>query len=104
MSEINDNNLDIINYRLSSIEKELKELKELLITVPLLIGRIENIEKRLDAAETNVDLLHKEVSKLKAEPDKKAAGRFNYIADYIFKTIVGIVVAWLIMRTGLGGN
>lgn len=132
MNEEKNNNTDVLNYRLGSIEKEIKELKELLITVPLLTNKLDNIEKnledktaaiekriedkilviekRMDNIEVNQDLLTKEltkqkeeVSNLKAAPDKKAASKMNYIADYIFKAIVGIAIAWLIMSVGLGG-
>jgi len=120
-----ENSMNVLIYRLETIENELKSVKQLLIDVPLLNKNIEgaedylnrkidnaeeklnekisNLEKRIDVIETNVDVLHKELSEVKAEPNKKAAGRFNYIADYIFKTVVGIVVAWLILQTGLGG-
>lgn len=160
--------LEIISFRLDAIENEIKSLKDLLISVPLLVSklddfknetkedlenlnkkidvsnkniedkfnqkiiddinrieakmeanenalrlearsRMEAAEKRLDAIEVNYDLLLKELSSLKSEmsviknaPDKKAAGKMNYIADYIFKALVGICVSYIIFKIGLG--
>ena len=159
--------LEVITYRLDSIENEIKGLKELLISVPLLVSKLDDLkietkdeleklngkidisnrnieekfnqkiideinrietkmesnenalrlearsrmeaaEKRLDNIEVNHDLLIKDVSNMKSEisvlknaPDKKSASKWNYIAESIFKTIVGIVVAYLIMKMGI---
>lgn len=168
MAEDKNISTDVIVFRLDSIENELKELKNLLIDVPLLVSRLEDlksdhqkdiesingkidtanrnieekfnqkivdevnrvetkiktnekalrlelenklesIEKRIDTTDVNYDLLLKEVSVMKSDistlknaPDKKSASKWNYISENIFKTIVGIGIAYLIMRLGLG--
>ena len=37
--------VEILNYRLETIETEIKELKSLLVDVPLLISRVENMSR-----------------------------------------------------------
>lgn len=93
--------LNILDYRLQQIENEIKGLKELLVTVPILNNDLQNLEHRISTAETNIDLLNKEVSKLKSEPMKKSAEKWNYILDYVFKTVVTIVIGYFLYKVGL---
>lgn len=101
MSE--NDTIGILDFRLKSIEDEIKNLKSLLVSVPIMNNAIDNLEKRVSACETNIDLLNREVSKIKNEPVKKSAEKWHYICDYIFKTIVGLGVTALIIKLGLKG-
>lgn len=98
---MDESNIDVLDYRLQSIEAEIKELKGLLVSVPIMNNAIDNLEKRVSTCETNIDLLNREMSKVKNEPVKKSAERWQYISDYIFKTIVTIAVAALLFKMGL---
>lgn len=93
--------LNVLDYRLQAIENELKSLKELLVTVPVLTKDFENLEHRVDNCEINVDLINKEIAKLKAEPIKKSAEKWKYISDYIFKSIVAIIIGYFLYKVGL---
>lgn len=93
--------INILDYRLQQIENEIKGLKELLVTVPILNNDLQNLEHRISTAETNIDLLNKEVSKLKNEPTKKSAEKWNYILDYMFKTVVTIIIGYFFYKVGL---
>ena len=93
--------LSVIDYRLKSIEEELKGLKELLVTVPILNNELENLEHRLSTCETNVDIAMKEISNLKAEPVKQNAEKWKYITDYIFKSVVAVVIGYFLFKVGL---
>lgn len=77
-NKVNENDLNLINYRLTAIEKELKELKDLLVTVPLLMKQLESttkmfddkiniVENKVKQNEINNDLAITEVSKIKTE-------------------------------------
>lgn len=96
-----NDDVNILDYRLQQIENEIKGLKELLVTVPILNNDLQNLEHRINVAETNIDLLNKEVSKLKSEPIKKSAEKWNYILDYVFKTVVTIVIGYFLYKVGL---
>lgn len=96
-----NDDVNILDYRLQQIENEIKGLKELLVTVPILNNDLQNLEHRLNAAETNIDLLTKEVSKIKSEPMKKSAEKWNYILDYSFKTVVTVIIGYFLYKVGL---
>lgn len=44
MNEENNQSTDVLIYRLSSIENEIKELKELLISVPILVNKLDGLQ------------------------------------------------------------
>lgn len=98
---MDESNIDVLDYRLQSIESEIKELKGLLVSVPIMNSTIGNLEKRVSACETNIDLLNREVTKIKNEPAKKSAERWQYICDYIFKTIVAFGIGAILVKVGL---
>lgn len=93
--------VNILDYRLQQIENEIKGLKELLVTVPILNNDLQNLEHRISTTETNIDLLNKEISKLKSEPTRKSAEKWNYILDYMFKTVVTIIIGYFFYKVGL---
>lgn len=99
MSE--NENIGILDFRLKSIESEIKELKQLLVSVPIMNSAIDNLEKRVTACETNIDLLNREVAKVKNEPVKKSAERWQYITDYIFKILVATGIGGVLLKVGL---
>ena len=62
---IEQNNFGVINVRLKSIEATLSDLKDLLIKVPIMVNDMADLERRTTTAETNIDVLAKEVTHLK---------------------------------------
>lgn len=119
------NNFGVINVRLASIETTLSDLKDLLIKVPIISNDMADLERRTTTAETNIDVLTKEIShikesckpvaEMKAEmktlkddisllklaPIQKNAGRWNYITDYIFKGLVAAACIYLFSKGGI---
>lgn len=107
MGEVSELNLETINYRLTNIEKNLEDLKQLLITVPITQNAVKLLENRIEAAENNIDTLHHEFQKIKDEiqdikciPLHKSAQRWQYILDYFFKGIVAFVAVFLFGKFG----
>lgn len=100
---MDESNIDVLDYRLKSIEDQIKELKGLLVSVPIMSNTLESLEKRVQACETNIDLLNREVSKVKNEPVKKSAERWQYICDYAFKLIVASGIGAILLKIGLKG-
>lgn len=160
MNEDKQQGLELLEFRLNSIESEIRELKNLLIQVPLIMdklnalttdtkeeldklnnkidisnsniekklgvslsgevsrieekiktnedalrmearNRMEQVEKRLDAVEINIDLLNKklgdvkdELTKVKEEPVRHQAKRWNYIVDYVYKGLVAVAIGY----------
>lgn len=71
---------NIIDYRLQSIETQIKELKELLITVPILMNKLDDLSK-----DTKEDL-----SRLNDKIDVSNANIEKKINDYITTEITRI--------------
>ena len=99
MSE--NENIGVLDFRLKSIEEQIKELKQLLVSVPIMNSAIDNLEKRVSACETNIDLLNREVTKVKNEPTKKSAEKWRYISEYIFKAIVAFGIGGILLKVGI---
>lgn len=93
--------VNVLDYRLKSIEEEIKSLKELLIKVPVMNNDIENIEHRVNACELNIDSLSTEITKLKNEPIKKNAEKWQFIMDFIFKSVITVIVGYFLVKVGL---
>lgn len=93
--------VNVLDYRLKSIEEEIKSLKELLIKVPVMNNDIENIEHRVNACELNIDSLLTEITKLKNEPIKKNAEKWQFIMDFIFKSVITVIVGYFLVKVGL---
>lgn len=93
--------IGILDYRLKSIESELKELKELLVEVPILSNTVQSLEHRISACESNLDTLTMEVSKLKSEPLRHNAEKWKTISDYIFKAVVAVIIGYVFTKIGL---
>lgn len=93
--------VNVLDYRLKSIEEEIKSLKELLIKVPVMNNDIENIEHRVNACELNIDSLSAEITKLKNEPIKKNAEKWQFIMDFIFKSVITVIVGYFLVKVGL---
>lgn len=74
MNEENKNSFEIIDFRLTAIENEIKELKELLISVPILVNKLdglqnetkeelEKLNNKIDVANEHIEnKMHTEIS------------------------------------------
>lgn len=123
--DTDNNSFGVINVRLASIEATLSDLKELLIKVPIMVNDMADLERRTTTAETNIDVLTKEITHLKEScklttemkveiktvkeelntlklaPIQKDAGRWNYIIDYVFKGLVAAACIYLFSKGGI---
>lgn len=93
--------LELLEYKLKSIDCTLKELKELLVDVPILGNNLDHLKERVEQCETNIENLTAEVNKLKNEPMRKSAEKWKYITDFMFKSVVAIIIGILIHKVGL---
>lgn len=90
-----------IEFRLSAIEKQLEDLKSLMVEAKL-------YEKDLQVINNRISLLEKEQSKIKEKvevleelPFKKEAARWEYIIDYLFKGLVASFALFVFIKLGL---
>ena len=74
--------LDLIDYRLTSIETTLAEMKNLLLTTKLQNQRLDTLEDNQKKIETKVDKNEEEINKLQTLPAREKAGKFDSVVNY----------------------
>lgn len=100
-NETQDYRLDKMDRQLEGLEKKVDQLLELLTEFKIQKKDIERIFERQDELKTDMDRLKADVSALKLMPEKKSAERWNYIVEYIFKGIVAVAIAAVLVKAGL---
>ena len=93
--------LDLIDYRLTSIETTLAEMKNLLLTTKLQNQRLDTLEDNQRKIETKVDKNEEEISSIKSFPTKEKADKFDSIVNLIFKVFITAVVSYVCIKIGL---
>lgn len=91
------NNEDTIQFRLSSIEKSLEDLKSYIIETKLQQKDIDLIYKKLEHLETEVGSFNGRLDKIEKKPAKK----FDEIISYIWYFVVGGIIGYLFLKLGI---
>lgn len=100
-NRITESNMELINYRLKSIEDSIVELKTLLVDVPRLNDRLVVTEKQSQENKDEIENIKKTVQDIKNQPLQKDANRWRYILDYIFKSVVAVAVIYFLSKIGV---
>lgn len=93
---------EMITYRLDKIDNTLEELKEIVVEtklqrneIDLLKIEIEKNNKRIDKHSTQIDTLFIVTNDLNNAEEKKAATKWKFVVDTVFKIIIGAAVVAL---------
>lgn len=93
---------EMITYRLDKIDNTLEELKEIVVEtklqrneIDLLKIEIEKNNKRIDKHSTQIDTLFIITNDLNNAEEKKAATKWKFVVDTVFKIIIGAAVVAL---------
>lgn len=92
------------DFRLDRIEKNLDELSQKLDALNDINIKMRDIESRLDILQELRDAINsheKRLRKLELAPMEQSSGRWNYIMDYAFKSIVAAGVGFILVKVGL---
>lgn len=100
-NETQDYRLDKMDRQLEGLEKKVDQLLELLTEFKIQKKDIERIFEQQEELKADMDRIKVEVSALKLMPEKKSAERWNYIVEYIFKGIVAVAIAAVLVKAGL---
>lgn len=92
-----NNNEDTIQFRLSSIEKSIEELKSYIIETKLQQKDIDLIYKKLEHLETDVGTLNARLDKIEKKPAKK----FEEIISYVWYFVIGGMIGFLFYKLGI---
>lgn len=89
---------DLIQFRLDSIDEQLKQMQDIIKNNILQDRDIEDLRQRMLLAESEIACIKTNMTKLANQPAAEKAERWKYITDYIFKGIVAAAVAGLAMK------
>lgn len=98
--EQNNNELDTINYRLTRIEDSLNEMKGLMTELRLQARDISDLRDSVTECKNAINAHDKRIRLVEQMPADRAASRWNYIADYIWKFAVAGIVLYIATKAG----
>ena len=90
-----------IEYRLTNIEKNLEELKNIIIETKMQARDIEEIKDQMSALDTKCNANERKIRELELAPQKGKAERYSVIADMIYKAIISAVIIIVLTKVGL---
>lgn len=99
MAEPNESN--VLDFRLTNIENTLNELKNVLVETKLQQRDIDDLKKMQQETLEAINSHDKRIRNLEIAPDKDKASKWELIADYLFKGILGAVVVVILAKIGL---
>ena len=92
---------DLIQFRLDSIDEQLKQMQDIIKNNILQDRDIKDLNQRMLLAESEIACIKANVAKLANQPTVEKAERWKYITDYIFKILVAASVAGLAYKIGV---
>ena len=92
---------DLIQFRLDSIDEQLKQMQDIIKNNILQDRDIKDLSQRMLLAESEIACIKSDVIKLTNQPTAEKAERWKYITDYIFKILDAASVAGLAYKIGV---
>lgn len=99
---------DMIDFRLTSIEKTLSELKDVMLENKMQARDIQELNKQqrelidaINAHEKRIRDNENDIKDLKNRPVQEKAQKWQFIMDYLFKAVVAIAAGILLAKIGL---
>lgn len=101
-------NQELIEYRLSNIEKTLAKMENLLASNKIQDRDIEDLKKenkrldqRIQKLETTPGALEERIRKLEEAPLKAKADKWNTVFDTVFKMVLTACIGVVLVKVGL---
>lgn len=99
MAEVSE--FETVNYRLEKIENSIEELRKVLVDSRIQAHDIEDMKADIIRHEGKIDKLENKVQELELKPTKEKADKWQYILDYVFKSIVAVAIGVILVKVGL---
>lgn len=99
MAEVSE--FETVNYRLEKIENSIEELRKVLVDSRIQAHDIEDMKSDILRHEGKFDKLENKVHELEVKPTKEKADKWQYILDYVFKSIVAVAIGTILVKVGL---
>lgn len=99
MAEVSE--FETVNYRLEKIENSIEELRKVLVDSRIQAHDIEDMKADIIRHEGKLDKLENKIQELELKPTKEKADKWQYIVDYIFKSVVAVAIGVILVKVGL---
>jgi predicted nucleic acid-binding Zn-ribbon protein len=96
-----DEQMATINYRLTNIEQNLNEIKDVVMESKMHTRDIEGLKNRETELLNAINAHDKRLRALEIAPTQEKAGRWTTIADNVFKTLIAVLLAMVLAKIGL---
>lgn len=95
-SKTKEESLEIMSFRLTNIEKSIAELKDVVLETKLQERDIKDLTAAQNELLKAINAHDMRIKNLELKPTKERADRWQFIVEYIFKTVVaGIIIYFL---------
>lgn len=95
-SKTKEESLEIMSFRLTNIEKSIAELKDVVLETKLQERDIKDLTAAQNELLKAINAHDLRIKNLELKPTKERADRWQFIVEYIFKTVVaGIIIYFL---------
>lgn len=94
---------ETINYRLEKIEKSIEELHKVIIDSRIQAKDIEDIKSDIFCLSGKVEAQETKLQLIELKPTKEKAEKWQYIIDYVFKTLVAVAIGAFLFKFGIKG-
>lgn len=98
---IDNSDLITMNYRLSSIEKSISELKDVMLETKLQERDIKDLSENQKELLQAINSHDKRIKNLEIKPTQDKAERWQFILDYVFKTVVAGLVIYFLQKINI---
>lgn len=96
-----NNKEQLIEYRLTSIEEKLDEMKNLLIESQIHARDIDYLKRKVKELESNQNTQEERMRKVEEAPAIHKAERWQQVLDFVFKSMMTAAVTILLVTVGI---
>lgn len=101
-----ENNINVeekktIEFRLSSIEKSIEELKDIIVETKIQQKDINIIYKSIQQLETSLSNLNERIDAIEKKPANRFENLMQGIMSYALSVVIGAVIGYILMKIGL---
>lgn len=94
-------NIETVNFRLTSIEATLSELKAVIVENKLQEKEIKDIKEKLVECLQAFNSHDKRIRDLELQPVQDKANKWQTITDMVFKWVISVGIGYFAIKMGL---
>lgn len=94
-------NIETVNFRLTSIEATLSELKAVIVENKLQEKEIKDIKEKLVECLQAFNSHDKRIRNLEIQPVKDKASKWQTVSDTVFKWVIAVILGYFAVKFGI---